>query len=142
MKRWKVWLGVAVIFISGLVIGALGTGLVVGLTFKRMVHRVSAGDTSIIARMVMMKMGRHLRLSREQRRQIKPVVAATIGRISQLHYALRPRIEQEVAKALTEIKKYLTPEQQRRLISRLNQLRSRWRPPPAAPQSRKSSVLK
>lgn len=142
MKRWKVWLGVAVIFISGLVIGALGTGLVVGLTFKRMVHRVSAGDTSIISRMVMMKMGRHLRLNREQRRQIRPVVAATISRISQLHYALRPRIEQEVAKGLTEIKKYLTPDQQRRLISRLNQLRSRWRPPPAAPQSRKSSVLK
>ncbi len=140
MKRWKVWLGVAVIFVSGLAIGSLGTGLVIGLGVKRMVRRVTAGDTSIITRVVMMKMRRDLRLSREQRREIRPVVAAAIDRIRRLHDTLRPKIEREIAKAVTVINRHLTPKQQRRLSDRLKLLRAHWRPsrpegvrPPVSP---------
>jgi Spy/CpxP family protein refolding chaperone len=129
MKRWKVWLGVAVIFVSGLVIGSLGTGLVVGLGVKRMVRRVTAGDTSVLTKVVMMKMRRDLRLTREQRRQIRPMVAAAIDRIRRLHDTLRPKIKQEIAKAATEISRHLTPKQRRRLQERLKLLRARWHPP-------------
>jgi hypothetical protein len=128
MKRWKVWLGVAIIFVSGLVIGSLGTGVVVGLSVKRLVHRVSVGDTSIITRMVMIKMRRDLRLRRSQRRQIRPLVAAVVERISRLHQALRPKIEQEIARAVIAINRYLTPRQQRRFKERLERLRHRWHP--------------
>lgn len=129
MKRWKVWLGVAVIFVSGLIIGSLGTGLVVKIGIKRMVQRVSAGDTAVVARMVMIKMRHELRLSREQRRQIFPIVNRAVGRIRKLHYALKPQIEREVARTVSEITPHLTPKQRRKLTTRLDYLKSKWRPP-------------
>ncbi len=129
MKRWKVWLGVVVIFVSGLVIGSAGTGVVVKIGIKRMIQRVTAGDTSVVARMVMIKMRHDLRLSREQRRRIFPIVNQTVIRLRKLHYEIRPRIEQEIARGVAQINPLLTPKQRRKLAARLEYLKSKWKPP-------------
>ncbi|MBU0514466.1 MAG: hypothetical protein KJ621_06800 [Proteobacteria bacterium] len=129
MKRWKVWLGVTVIFVSGLVIGSLGTGVVITIGIKKMIQRVTAGDTAVAARMVMMKMRHELRLSRDQRRRILPIINRAVVRIRKLHFTLRPQMEREVARAVAEINPYLTPEQRRKLTQRLNYMKSKWQPP-------------
>lgn len=111
MSGWRVWLGIAAIFLSGVVVGALGTGYVVRGTL----YKVVRGEPGFNERLVMGKLRRELGLNRGQEASIRPIVEATFRKIYALRAEERPKIDAILDQGIKQLRPLLSPEQNARL---------------------------
>lgn len=123
MTRRRLWTLMAVIFLSGVIIGVMGSGLVVKHVVKRAIKRIVKGDNTVVTKIVMRQMRRHLGLSPEQREKIRPIVTRAIVKIRDLGRRMHPVIKKILHDAVGEVKKHLTPEQQLEFKRRLDKLK-------------------
>jgi hypothetical protein len=109
MQKWKIIAGLLLVFILGTLTGVLGTGLIL----KR--HHLFFSDRPEGRKAFIMERLTHkLDLSEEQRVRVEAIIdrvqSETFHRISEGRRFVREQLE----KGFAEIRKELTPEQQRR----------------------------
>lgn len=122
MSRWKVWLALGVVFCSGLVLGAAGTGLYVRYQIRSQINSIMSGDVQTVTSFVMTHLGRALELQPEQEAKIRPLVEQGVQQVRELRTELRPRFEAIYLGKAKEIKTHLSPSQSAKLDSILERV--------------------
>ncbi|MBM9615182.1 hypothetical protein JWJ90_12920 [Desulfobulbus rhabdoformis] len=122
--KWKIGLGLLLIFGAGLCVGALSTKLI-------MHHRVAAlfeeGPTAI-GRIVSQRLTRQLDLNQEQQRMVEQHVRLTQHRILALRKRYQPEANTIIRQAFAGIRKELTPKQQKKLDQIYQKVEHRFAP--------------
>ena len=124
-RRWWPWVIVLVVFVSGGVIGAGTTLLLVRNRALESIHNPENVPTKITRRM-----RRSLRLSDSQSREIEDILRKRQNNLLRLRQEILPRIHAELDEVDDEISAVLNNKQRERWRRRFTQLRSTWVPPP------------
>lgn len=111
MRRWMIWLGLTVIFLSGVTIGTLGHRLYV----KNKIDRMMCGDTEFIVNLIMSDLCRDLKLTREERQKVVPIVHQATQDLLKLRREERCQVDQILEHAVCENKKQLCYDKQQKL---------------------------
>jgi hypothetical protein len=115
MARWKIWLALALIFLSGLALGVVGTGLYVRHQVKETLTEALEGNSQALSGKVMRNLRRALDLRTEQQKAMEPIVAKAIEDVRQARVQLRPRFMAIYQEAVADMQPHLTAEQRARL---------------------------
>jgi len=111
MKKWKIWLAFALIFFSGISVGAVGTGLVIRNKFVS----VAKEGSPAVAKLINAALTRKLDLTPEQ----QEIAAQTIAETQQQLFLLRrqyfPQAKQIIDEGANKLRGSLSPEQQEKL---------------------------
>ena len=122
MKTWKIRLGVLLVFVCGLIIGSVATGLSV----KYKVAQIIRGGSTAMTRTVMRRLSWELRLKGEQKRAVEKTVVRMQEELHTLRTKYRPESEAIIRRGIADIRAGLPADQQQRLDDYCAQLRSRW----------------
>ena len=118
MKRWKLYAGLIVIFLSGIVVGTVGTGIVVARKFTALYEE----GPEAVHRATMRRLTQQLGLTGEQGTAISSIVRKNQLESLRLRHTI---YEKQIALIETNIEKaraHLTPDQNKKLDT----LRDRW----------------
>ncbi len=110
-KNWKPILAAVVIFLSGVVLGVVGSRASV----QRAVTRTVAGDTAHVERLLLDRLDDRLDLDERQLQALRPILAEALDEFAALRRETRPRVDAILDRAVGDMKAELTPEQGRRL---------------------------
>jgi len=137
MRTWKFKLGIVVVFLLGVVLGAAGMGAYIRfhppeLHFSRPEEAVHH---------ILDRLEHELALTVDQRKELEPIVLESFTRMRALRSRLTPEVEALMSETTKRIKEHLNPDQQRRLDEHNAEVLKRWRmwsipglppgPPPA-----------
>jgi hypothetical protein len=121
-KRWRIWSGIAVVFVCGLLVGNVVT---TAYDDHKQQQKWEQGLSGIKPR-VMRYLSRELHLSPEQQHAIEPILTQAEGELLRLRIAQQPHVETTVIRTMDTLKVKLTPEQQHKLEQLNQQLQQRW----------------
>jgi Spy/CpxP family protein refolding chaperone len=107
MKRWKLWMGILLIFLLGGGLGSLGTGYVL----KEHEHRFSHNPARRTGHIVE-KLTKKLNLSDAQKAQTEVIVKKTQEKSHSRFMSHREEMRSILNEGIAEIRKGLTPQQQ------------------------------
>ena len=119
MGKWKIWAGLFVLFLSGVLIGSVGTRMYVS-------HKISgvlARDRPVIRDLFMRRLTRQLDLTTEQREEIERIAARVAEEFHTLHGEHRREAEAILDQAVSDMKEHLSLRQQ----ERFDELREKWK---------------
>ena len=122
MKTWKIRLGVLLVFVCGLIIGSVATGLSV----KYKVAQVIRGGSPAMNRTILRRLAWELRLKDDQKPAVEKTVVRMQEELRQLRAKYRPETEAIVRRGIDDIRAGLPADQQQRLDDYCAQLKSRW----------------
>jgi hypothetical protein len=122
VKHWRVWSGIAVVFVCGVLVGNVATSAYDDYKQQRKWEQGLAG----LKQRVMKHLSHELRLSVEQQQAIEPILSDAEIELLQLRMAQQPRVEETVTKTTTALKAKLRPEQQTKLDELYRRLEQRW----------------
>ncbi len=122
MKKWKIWLIIAIVFISGLIVGSAGTGFYMRQRVGGILHR----GPGAVKEMVMKKLTAELGLTTDQQADVEQIVEGTQYKLMQLRAQYRPQLEAIVSAGITDMKAKLSPEQQKKLDALYEKAKLRW----------------
>jgi len=128
VARRRTWVSVlltAIIFISGLVIGAGGALIAVRREMLHVVHNPQEAPRRIAAHL-QSKLG----LSDEQTRQVEGVVRQRQAALQAIRREVQPQVEAELDLAADEIGQLLDDTQRRQWDAMVANIRETWVPPP------------
>jgi len=135
MKHWKIWTAFIAVFVSGILVGVTGLGLVIQ-------HRLTPPkDTKQFKSMI------RERVLKELQEEVRPDVAAlpaitrildeTFNKLESIRKETRPRVKGTFMEGVERVKKHLTPEQSQRLDVMVEKRKKRrfslFRLPPPPP---------
>jgi Spy/CpxP family protein refolding chaperone len=136
MKDWKIKLGIVGIFVLGVIVGAVGTGMAVH--FHGPEFGFSRPEQTI--NHILRRLTRELNLTDEQRQEIAPIVRDAFTQMRMIRNRLTPEVEALMAESTQRLKQHLNPEQQRLLDLHNAEVMRRWKqfagtagPPPPPP---------
>jgi hypothetical protein len=109
MKKLKVWLVVAGVFVAGFAAGAVVTRVVV----RHLIERIATHPDRMRV-LVEKRLTARLRLDPEQHRQVDQILTNTEGELKALRREFAPRFVSILTNAESEISALLTPEQRER----------------------------
>jgi len=109
MQKWKIIAGLLLVFVLGALTGALGTGMVL----KRH-HPFFSHQPEDRKAFIMKRLSRKLDLSAEQKVRIEAIIDRVQAETFQKMREGRRFMREHLEKGFAEIRKELTPEQQRR----------------------------
>ena len=115
MRQWKLWLILGAIFISGLVAGAAGTGLVVQYKVKQALNQIITGESDQVAQVVMSHLVRALDLDEQQGQALEPVVARAVEEVRQVRIKLRPEFLDIYQRTVSDMDPILKEAQRKKL---------------------------
>ena len=110
MKRWKIWLGLAVIFICGFALGVI-------VTLASVRHKIShlaRLDSKQAAEQTMSRMSRRLNLRPEQQQKIGEIVRDTYDKFAAVRAQVRAELRPAIEDALARVEHILEPAQKRK----------------------------
>ena len=122
MKRWKLWMGILVIFLAGTCIGAVGTGLYV----RHTVMNILSGGAPVMAELVSKRLASRLDLSDAQKVGVSQAIRETQLRLQELRRKNQPETERILSDGIARIKTELTPRQQAELDAIYARFTQRW----------------
>ncbi len=122
MKKWKLWAGIILVFLAGICIGGVGTGLYI----RHAVISLFEGGPPAVTHLVMKRMTRELDLTRSQQVEIGREVREIQERLRELRLRNRPETVQIITSGVDRIREKLQPDQQRKLDVLISRLRARW----------------
>ena len=111
MRPWKVWLGVGIIFVAGLLIGIGGTCLFI----RARTLAVIEGGPVAARELVLRRLSRRLALDRTQVQHIEPLIKEAQEEILRIRKGVQPEIQRALAQGVSRIKTELRPDQQEEL---------------------------
>jgi hypothetical protein len=107
MKRWRLWVGLIVLFVSGVLIGFWGGGY----AQKRIIVQRLEAQPGERGRLIMQRLTGWLDLSEEQQRKIAPLVKQAQTELEAEWAQYLPKVRQIRQESTDEIRKLLTPKQ-------------------------------
>ena len=122
MTQQRLWIGLVVLFLAGIVTGVAGT------TFYWQYEREHQSDQGPVAKQerLMRKLIHDLSLDQAQEAAIKPIVERTYKNLLRLRFHHQPEVEQLLTQGMADMKAALSPEQQTKLDGLYARLRGRW----------------
>jgi hypothetical protein len=108
MAKWKIWVGLLVLFVSGLLIGSVGTRMYV----RHQISGIFARERPAIRNLFLRRLTRELDLTNDQRQEIEKIANSTAEKFYELHSKHRSEVEALLDQSAVEIKKHLSPAQQ------------------------------
>jgi hypothetical protein len=122
MSKWKIWVGLLVLFLSGVLIGSVGTRMYV----RHKISGMFAKERPVIRDLFFRRLTRELDLSKEQRQEIEQIASRAAEKFHTLRGQHRGEAETILDQAVSEMRKYLSPEQQEQL-ERIRKRTKTWR---------------
>ena len=111
MKRWKIWVGLVLIFAAGAACGGAATGLYV----RYRLHSLIAGGPMAVQKVLIERLTSLLDLDEEQARLAAPIIAGTHDKLLEHRYNNRAAIEAILQDGKLRLQPLLTPRQRARL---------------------------
>jgi len=122
MKKWQTWLVIAAVFVSGVVIGSVGSGFYMKHRIGGILHQGLPG----VRKVIMKKLTSELNLTQDQQDEVEEVVEETQLQLQQLRAQYHPQMEKIVENGITAMKTRLTAEQQKKLDALYAKVKKRW----------------
>jgi Spy/CpxP family protein refolding chaperone len=122
MKRWKTWLVIAAVFVSGVIIGAAIGGLYMNHRIGGFLH----GGAPAMRKVIMKKLTTELNLTEDQQDEIDEIIEETQLQLQQLRAKYRPQMEDIVNTGIATMKTRLSAEQQKKLDTLYAKVKKRW----------------
>ena len=122
MSRGKLWGGLIVLFLVGILTGIVGTCLYHRYEQQ---HRGEGGPVARQERL-MKHLTQELSLTTEQQADIQPIVKRTHLEILQLRVQHQPEVERIFARGIVELKPKLSANQQMKLDGLYAKLQRHW----------------
>ncbi len=129
MQNWKTIVGVAGVFVLGMIAG----GLVTARALQKRVPRPLPPGSPLVADWVVRRLDWQLGLDREQRRQILAIMQETQRELQKTQAQIRPQMDKVFAESNQKIRAVLRPDQQEKYDQIVAERRARWRGPPSEP---------
>jgi Spy/CpxP family protein refolding chaperone len=121
MKKWKLVVGVASVFILGLLVGSMGAGLYMKHHFPR-----PKGDPAEVRTFLLNRFSHKLDLSEEQRNEFKVIIDQVGGRLEEHFRRTHSEVGNIIEPGFSQMRAVLSPDQQEKfdeLIERLERHR-------------------
>lgn len=125
MTKTRLWAGIALVFLSGLIIGAVGTGLYIKKTITGVLHEGPPAVKKIIVK----RLDKELDLTGNQKTEIEKIVGEAQSRLLNLRLQHQPEIEEIIEGGISQMKTKLSKEQQLKLDKVHERLRKNWHIP-------------
>lgn len=110
MNKWKIVTGVILIFVFGVLIGVLGTGVYMK-KYRSLVRKKPEERTAFILK----KLEKELVLTDSQKTEIEKILIATQQKIQGLFLQHRNEVRKLIDESHIEMKKHLDPDQSKKL---------------------------
>jgi ATP-dependent Lon protease len=110
MNRWKLISGVVLVFVLGVLVGSMGTGLYVKHRFVP-----SKRDPKARKAFIMEKLSKELDLTQSQKTRIGKIVSQMVDRRREYFVKRRPEIKRIMDHGFSQIRKELNSDQQKKL---------------------------
>jgi hypothetical protein len=123
MKKCKVWLVVAAVFVAGFAAGVVVTRGVV----RHFVQRIAMNPDRMRG-LIEKRLTAQLRLNLEQRQKADQILTHTAGELKALRREFAPRFAAILTNAESEVSLILTPEQRERFKKFREENRQLWQP--------------
>jgi uncharacterized protein YneF (UPF0154 family) len=107
MKKWKAIVSIIIVFVLGVLAGAL-------LTHKIYQHRVEGimkGEPRTTREFIVQRLDRELHLDASQLEQVRAIVKETHTEMKKVRTQFRPQIEEILARSQEKIRALLRPDQ-------------------------------
>jgi uncharacterized membrane protein len=118
MKHWKIICGITGVFLLGMIAGAL---LTIGVV-RRTVARGPEGWKDAIVR----RLSWELKLDREQREQLRVIVADAQQEIRTVQKEVQPQVREVLDKSADRVRTMLRPGQRERFDEIVAKQRAKW----------------
>lgn len=122
MKRWKVCLGLFLLFVAGLVVGSV---LTLGVIKHRMTEIAEGGPPAVRAS-IMKRLDRSLKLDQKQYSASEEIVRNAQLEIHAVRSRTQPEVEQILEDNFARMKEILNPEQQKILDEHRQRFQKRF----------------
>ena len=119
---WKTLLSLTLIFVAGVVSGAVGSGIYV----RRVMHEMLQAGPREIEQATLKRVANALNLSPEQEKQMQPIVRQAHQRLMGLRAAHQGEIDGILGEARHQAEEFLNSDQQVKLERVLLGLHERW----------------
>ncbi|HEY3901622.1 MAG TPA: hypothetical protein VGM54_23625 [Chthoniobacter sp.] len=145
MRTFRRILGVLLIFLFGVFVGAVVTGA--GITQK--IRELVLGGPEAVINVVVKRLDRELKLDDEQKRKLQVIVDDARIRLRQSHAKVQPEVEQTLRDAEDRTRAILYPNQVKKFDELVAKSRERWKtaegeltptPAPSTPAPEKPSA--
>ncbi len=111
MKKFKLLAGLTTLFLSGVLIGAMGTWILAERKVMDPLVRGKSGVPGVIVE----KLTRELDLDEGQKKRITDIVCESHQAVMELRRRMRPEMDAIFQESRTRMKEELSPEQQKKL---------------------------
>lgn len=125
MKNRKLWSGIILVFLSGIVIGSAATGLYIKHRIAGLLQEGPPG----IKKITMKELTNELDLTKSQQAEIEKIVNEAQLKFQKLRAKNQPEIEEILSESISRMNTGLSPEQQKKLGQLHERLKKRWRIP-------------
>jgi len=122
MHRRKIWLGLSIIFISGVLIGAMADRFYV----KNKIARIMKGDQGYMSQLILQELGGDLKLTKEEHEKVAPICRAAARDLLMLRREQRDQVDKVLERAVCDNKKQLCLEKGQQLEEHWERFKS-WR---------------
>ncbi len=129
MKTWKAVLGVALVFLLGMIAG----GLLTARVFRHRIQQAVLGGSPMVRELIVRRLSWQLRLDADQRGQVRTVVAETQRELQALRAQTRPQAQRILTDAEAQVRAVLRPDQAEKFDRLVARARARWDAPGPAP---------
>ena len=120
MKNWKAILGVIVIFVLGGLAGSITT---IGLVRHRLVH---GHGSQMIQDLIVRRLSWDLRLDRDQREQLRVIVAQGHEDMKVIRKQIQPQVEDLLTRSEAKLRVLLRPDQQEKFDKLIAERKAQW----------------
>jgi hypothetical protein len=108
MAKWKIWVALLVLLVSGVLIGSVGTRMYV----QHKLSGIFTRERPAVRNLFVRRLTRELDLTREQRMEIEKIASRAAEKFHKLHMQHRSEVQVIIDKSTSEMKKHLSPAQQ------------------------------
>lgn len=121
MSRWKIWVGLVVLFLSGVLIGSVGTRMYV----QQQISGILARERPAVRDLFLRRFTQSLDLSEEQRQEVEQIASLAAEKVQKLHWQHRREVQALFDQAFSDMKEHLSPAQQAELDEIRERMKSR-----------------
>ncbi len=119
MKRWKAILGVLLVFLIGMLSGAL----LAQRYHQGRMERFLSGRPGAAADIIVRRLSRSLDLDGAQQEQVRAIVTDTHRRMEDIRRPVQPRLDEALERGRARIREILRPDQQ----ARFDRMTAEWK---------------
>jgi hypothetical protein len=120
MKNWKAIVGVIAIFILGGLAGSITT---IGLVRHRLAH---GHGSQMLQDLIVRRLSWDLRLDRDQREQLRVIVAQGHEDMKVIRKQIQPQVEDLLTRSEVKVRVILRPDQQEKFDKLIAERKAQW----------------